>query len=49
MLSLFISLEIDCFHGVGTRKYLHSMIELSGFATALRESTKLITRLFTLD
>jgi hypothetical protein len=24
-LSLFISLEIDCFHGLWTRKYLHSM------------------------
>jgi hypothetical protein len=23
-LSLFIPLEIDCFHGVPTQKYLHS-------------------------
>jgi hypothetical protein len=28
-LSLFISLEIDCFHGQLTRKYLHSMTKLS--------------------
>jgi hypothetical protein len=30
-LSLFISLEIDCFHGLWTRKYLHSMTKLSGW------------------
>jgi hypothetical protein len=29
--SLFISLEIDCFHGQLTRKYLHSMTKLSGW------------------
>ena len=30
-LSLLISLEIDCFHGLWTRKYLHSMTKLSGW------------------
>jgi hypothetical protein len=31
--SLLISLEIDCFHGLLTRKYLHSMNCRAGFAT----------------
>ena len=35
---LFISLEIDCFHGVWTRKYLHSMTKLSGWLCHLARS-----------
>ena len=31
IIIIFISLEIDCFHGLWTRKYLHSMTKLSGW------------------
>jgi hypothetical protein len=44
--SLFISLEIDCFHGLWTRKYLHSMTKLSGWLRHCAESTLYEKKLF---